>query len=290
MSEIAKRLEDKEFVDICLSRRDKLQKALQKNCWDGAWYLRAFFDNGDSLGSRNNSECQIDLLSQSWSIISNLCDDQSKKDSLFKEIEERLVDSENGLIKLLTPPFKYSKNNPGYIKDYVPGIRENGGQYTHAALWYILALLKENKKDQAYNYYQMINPINKTKDSDRVEKYKTEPYVIAADIYSHPEALGRGGWTWYTGSAAWAYKIGIEEILGLKKIGNSLSVEPKVPSNWDGFEIVYTHHETRYFIKANLNAKANEIILDGKKVDGKVIELEDDKEDHNMIVNIKEGL
>ncbi len=291
MSRISNEKNDTEFSNTCLDSSNTLKEKLNKNAWDGKWYLRAFFDNGDPLGSRNNTECRIDLLSQSWSIISGVCE-EDKKESIYEEVEKQLVDKDNKFIKLLTPPFKESKNNPGYIMDYIKGTRENGGQYTHAALWYIMALLKDNKIDKAYEYYQMINPINHTLSEEEVNKYKTEPYVLTADIYSNKDQLGRGGWSWYTGSAGWAYKIAIEEILGFKKEGNILRIVPKISSNWSSYEITYNYFDTKYIIivdnKYHLNTGKTTLNLDGIKLDNDYIELIDDKKEHRLLVIMEE--
>ncbi len=253
--------------------QDKLLNSLSTTCFDGNWYLRAFFDDGTPMGAKNNEEGEIDLLVQSWSILANVADPIRQK-KVIEEVESRLVDKKSGIIKLLTPPFTSNEKNPGYISYYLKGIRENGGQYTHAALWYIKALLKYGEKNRAYEYYSMINPMNRN-----TETYKTEPYVIAADIYSNKSHKGRGGWTWYTGSAGWAYKIGVEDILGLQKTGTKLVINPNVPDNWDNFEMDYKFETTIYKIKAE-RGKQNKIKLDGKEV--KEISLKDDKLIHNI--------
>ena len=281
--------QDDSFTETCRNAIPLLQASLRENAWDGEWFLRAYFDNGDTLGSRNNAECQIDLLSQSWSILTDVAD-QEQKLSILRETENRLVDRENKIIKLLTPPFKNSKNNPGYIMDYLEGIRENGGQYTHGAMWYIMALLKEGFADKAFAYYSMINPINRTSSFGDALKYKVEPYSIAADIYSNSQCAGRGGWTWYTGSSSWAYKVGLEHILGFKKEGNLLHFLPKTPSSWKEFRIQYRFMETMYNIHFQCNenesmAKDNQqLILDGKVIDNKVITLINDKTIHRVEV------
>lgn len=293
IADISKKYNDNNFAKLCLEKRSALGESLTKNAWDGAWYLRAYFDNGDSLGSISNQECKIDLLCQAWSVISDFAP-ADKKALLFNEVEKRLVDKHNKIIKLLTPAFKESDNNPGYIKDYAVGIRENGGQYTHAAMWYIMALLRDNRIDAAYEYYQMINPINRSLTSTEVMKYKVEPYVMAADIYANPDHLGRGGWTWYTGSSSWAYKIGIEEILGFKKTGTNLTINPKINKEWDGFEIAYKYLNTKYLItvknKKHLASGVVDITLDNKKVKGNIIKLVDDEKEHIVIVDMKEDL
>jgi cyclic beta-1,2-glucan synthetase len=291
MATISKNYSDEEFSHLCLERKTSLKQALVSNAWDGAWYLRAYYDNGIPLGSRNNSECQIDLLCQSWAVLTGIPNDK-QKDTLFREVESRLVDKENKIITLLTPPFNNTRNNPGYIKDYGVGTRENGGQYTHAALWYIMALLSDNQIDRAYEYYQMINPINRTLTMDDTKKYKVEPYVIAADIYSNIDHAGRGGWTWYTGSASWAYKIGIEQILGFKKRGNILIITPKIKASWDGFGMTYQYFDTEYQIIVNNESHIStgivEISQDGTKLKSNIIKLENDKKIHKVIVDMKE--
>ena len=229
------------------SFRQRLTDALQANAWDGSWFLRAYFDNGHPMGSRNNTECQIDLISQAWSILTDVATPE-QKESVFRETDARLVNREHEIIQLLTPAFQQSADNPGYIMRYPVGVRENGGQYTHGAMWYIMAQLKEGHTDMAYFLYSLINPIHRTSTLADVLKYKVEPFCIAADIYSNPQHPGRGGWTWYTGSASWAYKTGIENILGFHLEGNRLTLAPQIPSEWDGFTIRYRHGRSTYVI------------------------------------------
>jgi cyclic beta-1,2-glucan synthetase len=261
--------DDVSFKELCASKARELKDNLNKNAWDGEWYLRAFFDDGTPLGSHLNKECQIDLISQAWSILTEIAD-KDKTKSIIKAVDERLVDTKSGLIKLLDPAFIKEEFNPGYISDYLPGIRENGAQYTHAALWYIMSLIKANKYDKAYKYYQMINPINKDPDM-----YKVEPYVIAADIYSNPEFKGHGGWTWYTGSASWAYRIGIEEIIGFKKIGDTIIIKPNFNQEWEFVEVSYKYLDTMYNFK---------IYKDSEQ---QIIKLTNDKGKHNIEVGGK---
>ena len=261
---------------------EKLKENLNKKTWDGDYYLRAFFDNGDKLGSHENSECKIDLISQSFSILSGV----APKDRIQKAItsvEEQLVDDKNKIIKLLTPPFAKSLDNPGYIMNYPKGIRENGGQYTHAVSWYLLALIKAGYHDRAYRYYQMINPINRTINEKEVNKYKVEPYVIAADIYSSENFPGRGGWTWYTGSAGWFYKVGVQGILGLEKHGDRLKLNPQMPIAWDGFKATYRYGKTIYHIEAVKGEKSS-IELDGKECSVNSIPLSDDGKEHKVLI------
>ncbi len=228
--------------------RCRLVNVLQDTAWDGAWFLRAYFDNSEPMGSRNNMECQIDLISQAWSILTDVATDEQKA-SIFRETDARLVNREHEIIQLLTPAFQKSVNDPGYIMRYPAGVRENGGQYTHGAMWYIMAQLKEGRTDMAYFLYSLINPIHRTSTLADVLKYKVEPFCIAADIYSNPQHPGRGGWTWYTGSASWAYKTGIENILGFRKEGDMLTLDPRIPSEWDHFTIRYSYGSTPYIIR-----------------------------------------
>lgn len=276
-----KKLDTKKYISFL----DKLKYSLNTVAWDGDYYLRAFFDNGSTLGSHLNDECKIDLICQSFSILSDVIT-KDKINSVIKSVEENLVDSDLKIIKLLTPPFSKSINNPGYIMDYPEGIRENGGQYTHATIWYIMALIKLGANELAYNYYQMINPINRTLTKNDVKRYKVEPYVIAADIYSNKQNPGRGGWTWYTGSSAWFYNIGITQILGLRKEGNTLKFSPSVPDNWDCYEIEYKYFDTLYKIKVNFTDN-NDIVLDGDKLTKDFITLKNDKRIHAIVVNIR---
>ena len=249
MEELTQKMPDADlsYCEELSQFRDRLVKALQSQTWDGFWFLRAFFDNGHPMGSRNNTECQIDLISQAWSILTDVATPEQKR-SIFRETDSRLVNREHEIIQLLTPAFKNSSDNPGYIMQYPEGVRENGGQYTHGAMWYIMAQLKEGRIDMAYFLYSLINPIHRTQTLADVLKYKVEPYCIAADIYSNPQHPGRGGWTWYTGSASWAYKTGIENILGFHKEGNTLTIDPHVPTDWPGFTISYRFGSSTYII------------------------------------------
>ena len=264
---------------------DKLKVSLNKKTWDGSYYLRAFFDNGDKLGSHENSECKIDLISQSFSILSGVAP-KDRIQKVITSVEENLVDEENKIIKLLTPAFKKSLNNPGYIMNYPSGIRENGGQYTHSVAWYLQALIKTGYHDRAYRYYQMINPINRTKKTADVNKYCVEPYVIAADIYSSESFKAHGGWTWYTGSAGWFYRVAVSDIIGLKKQGDKLILEPKMPIAWDKFKVTYTYLDTIYKIDV-IKSKNDELILDGKKQSTNTIKLINDKTHHEIKLYIK---
>ncbi len=264
--------------------KQDLKKALNTEGWDGRWFKRAFMDDGNILGSIENEECRIDSISQSWSVISNAGDNDKKYISM-ESLENHLVDKETGIIKLLDPPFEKSNLDPGYIKMYLPGVRENGGQYTHAAIWAIIAETILGFGNKAYEYYRMINPIEHAKTKEEANKYKVEPYVISADIYASTDMLGRGGWTWYTGSSSWYYRAGIENILGLKIANGIIKVEPCIPSEWKEYSIQYKYKNTIYNIKVkNLSGKntgVEKIYINGKEEreiklldDGKIYEIE----------------
>ena len=253
---------------------EKLKENLNKNAWDGKWYKRAFADNGDIYGSMENEECKIDSIAQSWSVISG-AGDIEKKESAMKSLENHLVDNENGLIKLLDPAFDKSKLEPGYIKSYIPGVRENGGQYTHAAVWAIIAEAILGDGNKAIEWYKMINPIEHSRTKKEANRYKVEPYVMPADIYGNQNLLGQGGWTWYTGSSGWYYTAGIEYILGLKIYHNVLSINPCIPKEWDGYSIQFKYKESIY----NINVKnilrvctgVKKVELNGIEVENKIL-------------------
>ena len=248
----------------------QLKKSLNTNGWDGRWYKRAFMDDGNILGSMSNDECRIDSIAQSWSIISNAGDNDKKYISM-ESLENHLIDRENGIIKLLDPPFEKGKLNPGYIKSYLAGVRENGGQYTHAAIWVIIAETILGFGDKATDLYRMINPIEHTRTKDSSNKYKVEPYVIPADIYGASNLAGRGGWTWYTGSSSWYYKAGIECILGIKVKNGVLYIEPCIPKDWKEFNIKYKWKNSFYnIIVKNPDGKnfgVEDIFINGEKVE-----------------------
>ena len=255
-----------------------LKKALNTNGWDGRWFKRAFMDTKEVLGSIENEECKIDNIAQTWAVISN-AGDNDKKYIAMESLEKHLVDKENGIIKLLDPPFEKSKLEPGYIKSYLPGVRENGGQYTHASTWTIIAESMLGFGEKAAEYFKMINPIEHSKTKELAKKYKVEPYVMAADVYGAGNLAGRGGWTWYTGSSSWMYKAGIEYILGLKIEYNILKIEPCIPSSWEEYSIRYDYKNSIYNIKIkNPNHKNTEVekfFLNGEEIPEKQINLLD---------------
>ena len=276
---------DKNFnVNEWVTFKDNLANSLKEKAWDGKYYLRAFFDNGEKLGSKDNLECKIDLISQSFSILSGIATNEQIT-SILNAVNNQLLDNNLKIVKLLYPAFEKSKNNPGYIMNYPKGIRENGGQYTHAVAWYIEALIKVGNYDLAYQIYQMINPIERSKNKDTADIYKLEPYVVAADIYSNNNFKARGGWSWYTGSAGWFYRVGLTDILGFNKMGNKLYIKPHLPNGWNKFEITYKFKNSIYNISVIKDNK-NNITVDNKIINYNYIPLIDDRKSHNILVKI----
>jgi len=253
---------------------NQLQGNLNTNAWDGRWYKRAFADNGDVYGSMENEECRIDSIAQSWSVISG-AGEENKQLQAIESLENHLVDKENGIIKLLDPPFVKGKLEPGYIKAYLPGVRENGGQYTHSAIWAVIAEAMLGRGDKAVELYKMITPIEHARTKDSANKYKVEPYVIAADVYGSQNLVGTGGWTWYTGSSSWYYLAGIQYILGLNVHHNCMSFNPCIPKDWEEFNVRYKFGSSIYNIKVrNFNRKnsgVSRVIVDGAEVKNKII-------------------
>jgi cellobiose phosphorylase len=268
---------------------EKLKIALNTNGWDGRWYKRAYFNDGTPLGSVQNDECKIDSISQSWAVISN-AGENDKKYMAMDNLDSFLVDRENMIIRLLTPPFDKTSLEPGYIKSYIPGIRENGGQYTHGVIWSIIANVKLGLGNRAGEYFKFLNPIEHTRTKEAVKKYKTEPFVVAADVYSSPYLIGRGGWTWYTGSSSWLYIAGIKYILGIKKSGEKLNINPCIPTEWKEFQVEYKYLDTNYNIYVKnpngVNSGVKKIIIDNNFADNNEIILTNDKKTHIIEVEL----
>jgi cyclic beta-1,2-glucan synthetase len=261
--------------------------AAEQHGWDGAWYRRAYFDDGTPLGSSTNDECRIDSIAQSWSVISG-AGDPARQAVAMQSLEAHLVREDARLLMLLTPPFDHMAHDPGYIKGYLPGVRENGAQYTHAALWAVMATALRGDGDRAFELYQMINPLTHTRTAEGVARYKVEPYAIAADVYTAPGQLGRGGWTWYTGSASWMYRVGLEAILGFIKRGDSLIIDPCVPGAWRDYVITYRHGGATYEVMvadpAGVVRDGARVLVDGEPIIGLVIPLIDDGRRHEVRV------
>jgi cyclic beta-1,2-glucan synthetase len=262
-------------------------EAVEANAWDGAWYRRAYFDDGTPLGTASGQECRIDSIAQTWSVISGAGMHERQRIAM-RSLEEHLVREDARLLMLLTPPFDTTPLDPGYIKGYLPGVRENGAQYTHAALWVVLATALQRYGDRTFQLFQMINPLTHAATREQVEVYKVEPYVVAADVYTASGQLGRGGWTWYTGSASWMYRIGLEAILGFRKEGDALTIDPCVPVEWREFGIEYRYGRSTYSIVVTNpdggEGGVVEVTVDGRPLDGATIPLVDDGERHAVAV------
>jgi len=238
---------DAKFAQFCTAQASTLRGNIEENAWDGEWYRRAYFDDGTPLGSSINDECQIDSISQSWAIISGGGDPIRARQAM-EQVDKRLVRRDAQLIQLLSPPFDKSALEPGYIKGYVPGVRENGGQYTHAAIWATMAYAMMGDKERAWELFAMLNPVNHSATVADMERYKVEPYVMSADIYAARPHTGRGGWTWYTGAAGWMYRLSVETLLGLHREADHLRITPCIPPHWDTYKIRYRYLETYYHI------------------------------------------
>ena len=243
--EIAKQRDDHKFVLRCRQEAAKLQKNIEHHGWDGGWYRRAYFDDGTPLGSASNAECKIDSISQSWSVLSG-AGNPLRSFNAMQALDQHLVRRDAALIQLLNPPFDQSDQNPGYIRGYVPGVRENGGQYTHAAIWAAMAFAKLGDAQRAWELFNMINPVNHGATALQIATYKVEPYVIAADVYGVAPHVGRGGWTWYTGSSGWMYRLIIDSLLGLTLNGDRLYFAPCLPKGWTEFKLRYQYRDTTY--------------------------------------------
>ena len=279
---------DQAFSDRCLNEAAELRKNIESWGWDGGWYRRAYFDDGSPLGSAGNSECRIDSISQSWSVLSNAGAPERSRMAM-EAVNERLVRRDTGLIQLLDPPFDAAIPTPGYIKGYVPGVRENGGQYTHAAIWAIMAFARMGDARRAWELFTLINPVNHSNSPENIATYKVEPYVMAADVYSVSPHTGRGGWTWYTGSAGWMYRLIVESLLGITLATDRLILAPCLPPEWEGFKLHYQYRETVYHIAVRRNQGEEARLfatLDGVEQEGMAVFLVDDHREHQVEVRI----
>lgn len=284
-AETARLHNDSAFSYECIKEAKQIKYNIDQHAWDGDWYKRAWFDNGTPLGSSVNEECKIDSIAQSWSVISGAGDDR-RANLAMEAAYKKLVKKDARIIQLLDPPFDKSALNPGYIKGYVPGIRENGGQYTHAAVWMIIAFARLGNNKRVWELLNMINPVNHGKTAGEIAIYKVEPYVLAADVYSRAPHAGRGGWTWYTGSAGWMYRLITESFLGLQQEGDKLKLMPCVPKEWESFKVHYRYKNTFYHIEVmQINIGEETIVtVDGVEQEDHVISLLDDGAEHNVRV------
>jgi cyclic beta-1,2-glucan synthetase len=290
-AEHAARRNDGVVAERCRQRATDYAAAVEATSWDGAWYRRAYFDDGTPLGSAQNEECRIDAIAQSWSVLSGAADPTRARRAM-NSVGERLVREDARLIMLLTPPFDHAEHDPGYIKGYLPGVRENGAQYTHAALWTTLASVRLGDGDRAQQLFAMLNPFTHSVTVKDVDTYKVEPFVVCADVYTAPGHVGRGGWTWYTGSASWMYRVALEGILGFTKRGDCLSIEPCVPAAWREFSMEYRHGSATYTIAVrNPNGVSRGVVrveVDRIAASDCVVKLSDDGCRHDVVVTMGE--
>jgi cellobiose phosphorylase len=282
-AKLARSRNDLTFADRCDTQAQQLQANIELHGWDGEWYRRAYFDNGEPLGSATNPECQIDSLPQSWSVISGAGEPERSREAM-NALSQRLVRRKAALIQLFDPPFDKSALNPGHIKGYIPGVRENGGQYTQGAIWSAMAFAFMGENDRAWEFFEMLNPIHHTGTAKQIATYKVEPYVVAADVYAVTPHTGRGGWTWYTGSAGWMYQLLIETLLGVNLEGDQLRLTPRLPKSWTTYKIHYRYRQTVYHITisrlATNAAEAHQLFLDGEELAVKTVPLVNDRREH----------
>jgi cyclic beta-1,2-glucan synthetase len=285
-----------DFVPLCRGRNDGVRAdrymnearrlaARLEQSWDGEWYRRGYYDDGAPLGSAQNDECRIDSISQSWAVLSGTVPIRFAERAM-DAVRTFLIARGSQTLLLLNPPFDRSAQEPGYIKGYPPGVRENGGQYTHAAVWIVMALARLGSGDEAAEFFHMLNPVNHGRTAADVARYKTEPYVMAGDVYAQAPHAGRGGWSWYTGSAGWMYRAGLESILGLRRRGETFIVDPCIPSSWSEYEIAWQFLDSRYEIAVSNPARrcrgVATVTLDGVAVDAGAIPLVNDGRTHDV--------
>jgi len=287
-TEIARLHGDLPFVERCRTEAGELRRNIEQHGWDGEWYLRAFFDDGTPLGSASNPECRIDSIAQSWSVLSGAGGAERSRMAM-EAVDKHLVRRDQRLIQLLDPPFDKSNLNPGYIKGYVPGVRENGGQYTHGAIWTAMAFAALGDSRRAWELLAIINPMNHGRSPEEIETYKGEPYVVAADVYAVSPHIGRSGWTWYTGSAGWMYRLIVESLLGLRLEVDKLRFEPCLPTDWEMFKVHYRYRDTLYHITVQqtpADISETSVTVDGALQPDKAVPLVDDRKEHSVEVRI----
>jgi cyclic beta-1,2-glucan synthetase len=283
-----------DFAELCNARHDVVRASRFRDSatrlsgqleltWDGEWYRRGYYDDGATLGSAQNDECKIDSIAQSWAVLSGAVPLRYAERAM-DAVRSSLVDRRAKLLLLLDPPFDKSAQEPGYIKGYPPGVRENGGQYTHAAAWVVMALARLGSGDEVAELFHMLNPINHTRTAAGIERYKAEPYVVAGDVYGRAPHAGRAGWSWYTGSAAWLYRTGIESMLGLRRRGTTFGINPCIPSSWPGYDVTWRIGGTTYAIAVTNPDRycrgVRSATLDGVNVDGAAMPIVDDGRTH----------
>jgi len=287
---LAHSYQDPAFAERCLAQAQLLQQNIELHTWDGQWYQRAYYDNGEVLGSQTNAECQIDSLPQSWAVLSG-AGEAARSRLAMQAVDQRLVRRDDGLIQLFDPPFDKTQNNPGYIKGYIPGVRENGAQYTHAAIWTVTAFAQLGETERAWELFSLLNPIHHGATAEQIATYKVEPYVVAADVYAFAPHTGRGGWSWYTGAAGWMYRLLIETLLGINLEGDHLRLTPQLPAAWPSCKIHYRYRQTIYHITlARLGAGTSDPVslsLDGQPLLGNTLPLRDDRLEHAVEMKVR---
>jgi cellobiose phosphorylase len=292
-ADVARLHGDPAFVELCHKEAIQLRQNIEQHGWDGEWYRRAYFDDGTPLGSASNPECQIDSIAQSWSVLSGAADAKRSRRAM-DALDKHLVHRDDAVIQLLTPPFDKSTPDPGYIKAYVPGVRENGAQYTHAAVWAAIAFAAMGDNRRAWELLSIINPVNHAGSAKSIAVYKVEPYVVASDVYALSPHTGRGGWTWYSGSAGWMYRLIVESILGLRLDADKLHIKPCIPAHWASFKMNYRYRETVYYITVSQAMAADGVTLltvDNIERHDLTIPLVDDRRKHevDLLIHIAYG-
>ena len=286
--EIAELHSDPSFAEFCRVNAERIRENLERDGWDGGWYRRAYFDSGQPLGSSLNPECMIDSIAQSWAVLSGAASDE-RAITAMEAVHEHLILHDDRLITLLTPPFDTAPINPGYIKGYVPGVRENGGQFSHAAIWVVMAFAALKDLQRTWDLLPFLSPIHHSRTPEDVRKYRVEPYVIASDIYAAPPHTGQGGWTWYTGSAGWMYTLILESLLGVRLSGDLIRFEPCIPVMWRSYQIDYRYRSTIYHIvvqNSGTGSGVRSVVVDGIDQADKNIHLVDDRGDHQVVVEL----
>ncbi len=283
-AELAIRRADYGFATTCRAAAQALNTHLEDHAWDGEWYRRAWFDDGTPLGSKDNDECRIDLVSQSWSVLSGAAGPE-RAASAMAAVDARLVLREARLVRLFDPPFEAGSLNPGSMRGYAPGMRENGGQATHAALWGAMAFARMGQGERAWELFDMLNPVRLAATPEDCERYRLEPYVVAGDVLAAAPHIGRGGWSWYTGSAGWMYRLVVESLLGIERVGERLVLAPQLPRGWPGFRLRYRYRATTYAIEVSAG-ETPALRIDGIDVGGDTVLLSDDGKTHQVELQV----
>jgi cyclic beta-1,2-glucan synthetase len=280
---------DSKRAEHWLAQAHQVTRSIEAHGWDGAWYRRAYFDDGTPIGTHSATECRIDAIAQSWATIAG-GGDPARAARALRESERMLLDRNTNTMLLLTPPFAHSQPDPGYISSYPAGVRENGGQYTHGVLFTLRALAQSGDRERTARLLDALNPILHGDNPERMERYKVEPYVVAADVYASPSHMGRGGWTWYTGAAGWFYRVVLEDVLGVQRHGDYLTFNPCVPPGWNEFELTYRYGSSNFHIVVDTSRPSGELrlLMDGNLLDALVVPLQDDGRTHEVRLEMGE--